>query len=203
MNKYTTLSSALVLALGLSAPAAFAESASQQPPGSAQNTREATATAPSASPAEHQRRSESIDAEDFVEEASAKGIAEIETGKMALERGTETVHRFAQKMIDDHTNANEKLKELASKHDLDISDDPTLMDRAKAMTLRVRDGESFDQAYAKNQVNAHEESIELFQRASNSDLADISNFANETLPKLEEHLKMARELARKTEAADN
>ena len=29
-----------------------------------------------------------VDAEDFVDEASAKGLAEIETGKMALRKGT-------------------------------------------------------------------------------------------------------------------
>lgn len=48
--------------------------------------------------------------DNFVDEASAKGIAEIETAKMALEKGTsEDVKQFAQKMIDDHTKANQQL----------------------------------------------------------------------------------------------
>ncbi len=49
--------------------------------------------------------------DNFVDEASAKGIAEIETAKMALDKGTsEDVKQFAQKMIDDHTQANQNLR---------------------------------------------------------------------------------------------
>lgn len=135
-----------------------------------------------------------IDAEDFVETASAKGLAEIETGRMALEEGTANVHAFAEKMIQDHTKANEQLKEIARKGNMEVADDPTLMDKAKAMMLKVRDGESFDEAYIKNQINAHEETIELFERASQSDNADIRAFATDKLPKLREHLQMAEEL---------
>jgi len=137
---------------------------------------------------------DSIDAEDFVETASAKGLAEIETGRMALEEGTSNIHAFANQMIQDHTKANNELKEIARKGNMEVADDPTLMDRAKAMMLSVRDGESFDEAYIKNQINAHEETIELFERAGQSDSAEIQAFANEKLPKLREHLQMAKEL---------
>lgn len=87
--------------------------------------------------------------DNFVDEASAKGIAEIETAKMALEKGTsEDVKQFAQKMIDDHTKANQQLAQLAQQKDLEMSDEATLMDKAKAMILKLRDGENFDKAYA-------------------------------------------------------
>src|SRR3546814_15759496 len=90
--------------------------------------------------------------ENFVDEASAKGIAEIETAKMALDKGTsEDVKQFAQMMIDDHTKANQELAQLAQAKDLEMSDEATLMDKAKAMILKLRDGENFDEAYANNQ----------------------------------------------------
>ncbi len=58
--------------------------------------------------------------ENFVDEASAKGIAEIETAKMALDKGTsQDVKQFAQKMIDDHTKANQELAQLAQQKDLE------------------------------------------------------------------------------------
>ncbi len=140
-----------------------------------------------------------ISANDFAEEASAKGIAEIETSKLALEKGTSAeVKKFAQTMVDDHTRANDELKALAEKNNLELSDDADLMNKAKAMILQVRDGENFDKAYANNQVVAHEQAIELYQKAAASDDAEISAWAKKTLPKLEHHLEMAKELQGRT-----
>ncbi len=136
--------------------------------------------------------------ENFVDEASAKGLAEIETAKLALEKGTaEDVKSFAQMMIDDHTMANQKLAEIAGQHDdLELSDDATLMDKAKAMILQIRDGENFDKAYANNQVVAHEQTIELFRNyVEQGEHADLKAFAESTLPKLEQHLEEAKALA--------
>src|SRR3989338_5462596 len=106
--------------------------------------------------------------DDFVDEASAKGIAEIETGKMALEKSTSPeIKRFAE-----------------------------LMNKAKAMILELRSGESFDEAYTNNQVEAHEATIELFREQSeDAEDPDIKAFATSTLPKLEQHLEMAKRLA--------
>ena len=131
----------------------------------------------------------------FVEEASAKGIAEIEAGKLAVEKGTvEDVREFAQTMIEDHTAANQKLSALASSKQLEVSSDADLVNQAKAMILKLRGEASFDKAYMNNQVVAHQQTIELFQKAAGSDDAEIAAFAKETLPKLEHHLKMAEQI---------
>ncbi|HBZ95085.1 MAG TPA: DUF305 domain-containing protein [Pseudomonas sp.] len=138
---------------------------------------------------------ESIDSDDFVEEASAKGVAEIETAKLALEKSqNEAVKGFAQMMVDDHRNANQKLADLAKSKDLGVSDDAELLNQAKAMVLKLRGEESFDKAYMNNQVVAHRETIELFRRGVNADDAEIAQFARDTLPKLEQHLKKAEEI---------
>jgi putative membrane protein len=134
--------------------------------------------------------------ENFVDEASAKGMAEIETAK--LDKGTaEDVKTFAQKMIDDHTKSNQKLAELAGQHeDLEMSDEATLMDKAKAMILKLRDGENFDQAYANNQVTAHEQTIELYREyVKDGENPELKKFAESTLKELEQHLQHAQELA--------
>ncbi|RYZ92929.1 MAG: DUF4142 domain-containing protein [Moraxellaceae bacterium] len=63
-----------------------------------------------------------IDADDFVEEATAAGVAEIETGKLALKKSTAAdVKAFAQKLIDDHTAANKALAVIAQEKKLKIS----------------------------------------------------------------------------------
>lgn len=136
-----------------------------------------------------------ISAEDFVEEASAKGYAEIETGKLALEKSqTQEVRDFAQTMITDHGLANKELAVIAQKKNLDIADDTELLNKAKAFILKQRDGQSFDEAYANNQVMAHEQTIELFQKATRMNDAELKAFAQKTLPKLQHHLDMANQL---------
>jgi putative membrane protein len=138
------------------------------------------------------------DSEDFVEDASAKGVAEIEAGKLAQEKGTAAdVKTFAEQMIKDHTEANQKLKTLAQNKKLEISDDAMLMDKAKAMILELRGAKSFDQAYANNQVVAHEQTIKLFEEeAANGEDAELKAFATATLPKLKQHLEHAKALAK-------
>jgi putative membrane protein len=138
------------------------------------------------------------DNDDFVEDASAKGVAEVEAGKLALEKGTSAdVKAFAEMMVKDHTAANTKLKSIADTKKLEVSDNAMLMDKAKAMILELRSAKSFDQAYANNQVKAHEQTIELFKKeAAEGKDADLKAFATATLPKLEEHLTHAKALAK-------
>lgn len=66
-------------------------------------------------------------------------------------------------MITDHTKANDELAALAKKHDIEVPDSTTLVKQAKAKILDLRD-ESFDAAYANNQVKAHEDTIALFKK---------------------------------------
>ena len=138
------------------------------------------------------------DSDDFVEDASAKGVAEIEAGKLALEKGSSAdVKSFADMMVKDHTQANSKLKAIADAKKLEVSDDAQLMDKAKSMILELRGAKSFDQAYANNQVMAHQQTIKLFEdEAANGKDAELKAFATETLPKLKAHLTHAQELAK-------
>jgi len=138
------------------------------------------------------------DSDDFVEDASAKGVAEVEAGKLAQEKGTSAdVKSFAEMMVKDHTAANEKLKSLADSKKLEVSTNAQLMDKAKSMILELRSAKSFDQAYANNQVNAHEATIKLFEEeANNGKDADLKAFATATLPKLKAHLEQAKALAK-------
>lgn len=140
---------------------------------------------------------DTVDADDFVEEASAAGIAEIESAKLALQKSTAgDVKSFAQSVITDHTAANRELASIAAKKKLKVSTEAELLNKAKAAVLKQRDGESFDEAYANNQVKAHEDAIALFKKASVSPDAELAKFAVATLPKLEHHLHEAQVLAK-------
>lgn len=137
----------------------------------------------------------------FVDNAAAGGIAEIETSKLALEKSASAdVKQFANMMITDHSKANDELAAIAKKNDIKVPDDTTLVKQAKEKILDMRD-ESFDAAYATNQVKAHEETIELFKKEANTvtddkvaGATDLKGFAQKMLPGLEKHLEMAKKL---------
>lgn len=137
------------------------------------------------------------DPDGFVDDASAKGVAEIEVGKLALEKAVAPdVKTFAQMMVSDHTAANDKLKTIAQSKRIEVSSYPQVMDKIKALILDLRSAKSFDQAYANNQVKAHEAAIELFEKeAANGKDAELKAFASATLLKLKEHLAQAKQLA--------
>lgn len=136
-------------------------------------------------------------AQNFATQASAAGMAEIDAAKLALKKShSADVKTFAQHIIDDHTLANTELKAIAQKQKLELSDSPTVIDQAKAKVLDVRD-DSFDAAYANNQVSAHEDAVKLFtDAANNASDTEIKAFAQKTLPVLQQHLEMAQDLVK-------
>jgi putative membrane protein len=138
---------------------------------------------------------------DFVDSAAAGGIAEVETSRLALEKSSSAdIKAFANMMITDHSQANDELAALAKKNDIEVPDSTTLVKQAKEKILDLRD-ESFDAAYANNQVKAHEDTIELFKKEANTvtddrikGATDLKGFAQKMLPALEKHLDMAKKL---------
>lgn len=138
---------------------------------------------------------------DFVDKAAAGGIAEVETSRLALEKSSSAdIKAFANMMITDHSKANDELAALAKKHDIEVPDSTTIVKQAKEKILDLRD-ESFDAAYANNQVKAHEDTIELFKKEANivtddktKGATDLKGFAQKMLPALEKHLQMAKKL---------
>ncbi|WP_434707309.1 DUF4142 domain-containing protein [Pseudomonas sp. R1-1] len=141
---------------------------------------------------------------DFVDNAAAGGIAEIETSRLALEKSQSAdIKAFANQMITDHSKANDELAAIAKANDIEVPDTTTLTKQAKAKILDMRD-ESFDAAYANNQVMAHQETIELFKKQANTVTDDkakgateLKAFAQKMLPALEKHLAHAKELQAK------
>lgn len=140
------------------------------------------------------------DATDFVEEASAKSISIIETGKLALEKSNNSdVRKFAQELINDHTKANQKLAEIAARKNLEVADNAELLNRVKSSMLRVRTDASFDSSYTQNQVTTHEQTIEVFEKGTRLSDPELKSYAEKKLPHLQKHLTEARKLAAETE----
>ncbi|WP_280156240.1 DUF4142 domain-containing protein [Piscinibacter sp. XHJ-5] len=133
----------------------------------------------------------------FLKQAAQGGLAEVESSKLAVSKASNTqVKGFAQQMVDDHTKANEELKALASAKGVALPTEPSVAQKAKLKLLESADGASFDRRYADSMgVAAHEDTVKLFQKASTS-AADpqVKAFATKTLPTLQHHLQMAKDL---------
>jgi len=129
----------------------------------------------------------------FIHEAAVGGMAEVELGKLAQQNGSSAeVKSFGQRMVDDHSKANDELKTLAQSKNVTL---PTELDaKHKALHDRLAklQGAQFDRAYMQAMVQDHKKDVSEFRRESTSAKdPDVKSFASKTLPTLEEHLKLA------------
>jgi putative membrane protein len=133
---------------------------------------------------------------EFINDASAKGMADIEASRLAHQKSeSKEVKDYTIVVINDRTTANQHLAKIAKQLDLPVAPREEVMEKAKALMPQVMEGATFDEAYAASQVKTTQEAIEqLQQTAQTTDVPQIKAFAEETLPKLQNHLEMARAL---------
>jgi len=136
------------------------------------------------------------DLSSFAKKAAEGGLAEVELGRLASEKASnDRVKQFGQRMVDDHTKANKELKEAAKKDNIDLPTSLDKKDQAEVDKLSKLSGAAFDKAYMSHMVKDHEKDVNEFRKASrSSSSSDVKTFAEKTLPTLEEHLKMARDV---------
>ena len=131
----------------------------------------------------------------FAMDAAQGGLAEVELGQLATQKGqSDKVKQFGQRMVDDHTNANKELKSIAEKNNITLPTSINAKDQALKDKLSGLSGADFDRAYMSSMVKDHTKDIGEFQREANSGAnADLKGFAAQTLPTLQEHLRMAQQ----------
>jgi len=135
----------------------------------------------------------------FITEAAGGGMAEVELGRLATQRAASAdVKSFGQRMVNDHTKANNELKPLASEEGVTTPSSLEGKDKETYDRLSKLSGAQFDQAYIKDMVEDHTKDVAEFERESKEgEDKDIKDFAAKTLPTLQEHLRMAREIEAK------
>lgn len=138
----------------------------------------------------------------FAKKAAEGGMAEVELGKLAADKATNPdVKAFGQRMVDDHTKAGDELKLVASKENIQLPTDLNAKDKAEKERLSKLSGAAFDRAYINHMVMDHKKDIADFQKEASSGKDDaIKNFAAQTLPTLQDHLKQAQDAQGKVKA---
>jgi len=132
----------------------------------------------------------------FMKDAAQSGIAEVKMGELASSNGeSQPVKDFAQKLVTDHGKVNAELKQLATKKGVMLPDAVTEQQKTMLQHLTSLKGREFDSAFKQHAVENHQKSIDKFKTASEKAKdADLKAFAAKTLPTLQQHLDLAKQL---------
>jgi putative membrane protein len=134
---------------------------------------------------------------DFVQKAAMSDMYEVQAGKLAAEKGqSDAVKQFGTQMVDAHTKTTDELTGIVKTKNIKV-DLPTKLDAKHQKLIDDLNSavEGFDKTYAKQQVDGHQEAVDLFKKyAAKGDDADVKQFAEKTLPTIEHHLDEAKKL---------
>jgi putative membrane protein len=145
-------------------------------------------------------RRASGDVQNFIRRAAESGMKEVEAGKQAQSLATnDQVKAYAQRMVQDHSKANQELMVIAETKGVDLK-----AARGQGHDLKgMGKGQDFDRAYMAQMVKDHTEAVRLFEQQAERDAdPEVKAFAEKTLPTLREHLEMARSIQQQLGRSD-
>jgi len=183
LHRTSVLAAALAAALSSSMVAVAQQSANPPMPPAADKPAADTAGSPvhRASPDEK-----------FVKEALMGGTFEVQGGQIALKNASAPeVRELAQRIVNDHTKAGEKLKSISGRTGESAKLDSK--HQKQLDQLSKLSGNEFDRKYTEMMVSDHKKDIKEFEKeAKHGKDAQVQQFAAETLPVLKDHLSMAQ-----------
>ncbi len=141
------------------------------------------------------KRPKGIDPE-FVDKAALAGKREVQASQLAIEHSeSPAVREFAKMMLDDHGEANERLRVIAAKEGVPAQ--AAMVVDPDIDALRNKRGHDFDVAYvAIAGPGAHRQAFRLFSaEARGGHSTALRGFAQQSLPMLHRHLAAAQKLA--------
>ncbi|HVE57776.1 MAG TPA: DUF4142 domain-containing protein [Pyrinomonadaceae bacterium] len=142
---------------------------------------------------------EASNQDSFWNDAAQAGMAEVMLGNLALQKSSnDEVKQMAQKIVDDHTAANNELKSLAASKSATLPTEVNAKQKAAYDKLNSLSGDEFDKEFVKVMVKDHEKAVGLFQKqAGKGTDTEVKAFAAKTLPVLQAHLESAKAMSDK------
>lgn len=131
----------------------------------------------------------------FITETAHGGMMEVELAKLAVDKASsEEVKQYAQRLVDDHSKANDELTQLASQKGVMIAHDEKAMMKGKDKLSKLS-GADFDREFMSMMIKDHTKKVKEFEEVSTKAKdTDVKDWAAKTLPTLREHLQMARDI---------
>lgn len=136
----------------------------------------------------------------FMDKAAQGGMAEVELGQLAQQNAQSAeVKAFGKRMVDDHSKANDQLKQMAAQKGVSLPTSLDAKDQATKDKLSKLQGAAFDKAYMKDMVADHKQDVAEFKHESMAAHdPELKSWAGQTLPTLESHLQEAEKIAPST-----
>ncbi len=133
----------------------------------------------------------------YVQLAGASDMFEIESSRLALRRSrTPEVREYAQMLIEHHQRSTRQV--MAAARAANMKPRPprlTTMQSGMMRNLQRANARSFDVAYLRAQIPAHEMALALHQNyAQNGDEPQLKAVAAGIVPVVQQHLDRARQL---------
>ena len=130
----------------------------------------------------------------FTQTAMSGSATEIALARVAVTKTqSPEVRSFAQQMLDDHRQIATNIDNFALQRGYVVNWSITPEQQATIDRLSAMDGAAFDDAYMQEMVRAHQNTVSMLQAQSNSG-TETATLARETLPTVEHHLMMARDI---------
>ena len=131
----------------------------------------------------------------FVQEAAESGMMEVEAGELAQQHGqSDQVKEIGSTLVEDHTQANQELKQIASEQGIDLPAQIGKKKQNMLTKLEQASAEEFDRIFLRQQEKAHRQSIQRSDHvAAQSENQAIKEFAAKTLPTLRKHLELIQQ----------
>jgi putative membrane protein len=191
----------VIVAVGVLAFAVGAQARAQDPTETTDRTRSSSQEQSKSSPTDTGARNSQSADHHFIKGAAEGGMAEVELGQLASEKASNgEVKKFGQRMVEDHQKANDRLKEIAAKKGVDLPTEPNSKQKATKERLSKLSGGAFDKAYIETMLKDHKKDVADFQKeSSNGHDPDAKQFASETLPTLQDHLREVESIAPKVQ----
>jgi putative membrane protein len=132
----------------------------------------------------------------FVTSAAEANLAEIDSAKVVeREAHDPAVKEFAARMISDHTQANQKLAGIAGTA---LPTQPSATERSHQGELQKLSGSNLDHTYLADELTGHKQVISEFENEiENGHDPAVKNYAEQTLPSLQDHIRIAEDVAGK------
>jgi putative membrane protein len=132
----------------------------------------------------------------FMTTLAQGSMAEVKLGKLALQKSqTAQVRQVATTIVQDHTQANAALMQVATREGVRLPKDTDPAHKAAFRKLSGLSGAAFDKAYIANQVNDHDKTVGLINHEEEStNNGPLKAFLAVTYPKIQMHTKMLHQI---------
>jgi len=136
------------------------------------------------------------DASKFLVKSYESGLYEIQLSELAATNALDAdVKNLAATLVTDHKLINSKIAAIAASANFILPEAVNTDHQKNLQDIGKLTGADFDKKYINTIVSGHENSVSDYKDAyKNLSAGDTKTFAGETLPKIEDHLEMAKKV---------